>query len=130
MGRKKKNQGLGDLVEDVLNSPVISPLTKKVKEIFINGDDCGCEERKQLLNNLFPFKSGVKCLTEEQYNIINKLEIGYIVDYKTKSIIEELHSDIFNHQLNRLCSNCGSTGKIIKEWYDDLKKLSNSYKEE
>lgn len=43
--RKKKPQGLGDVVEQVTEATGIKKVVKAVV-----GDDCGCEERKRKLN--------------------------------------------------------------------------------
>ncbi len=36
---------------------------------WLLGEDCGCEERKEKLNKLFPYKKP-KCLTEDEYNFL------------------------------------------------------------
>ena len=54
-------QGLGDVVEKVIPKPI----KKAVKKVF--GDDCGCSDRKEKLNNLVKLKPQT-CFTEEQYN--------------------------------------------------------------
>jgi hypothetical protein len=45
---KKKAEGLGDTVEQVLEATGVSKVAK-----FILGEDCGCEERKAKLNRMF-----------------------------------------------------------------------------
>ena len=45
-----KSKGLGDSVEKVLKATGIDKVAKKVL-----GDDCGCEERKKKLNQMFPY---------------------------------------------------------------------------
>ena len=47
---KKISKGLGDSVEKVLKATGIDKVAKKVL-----GDDCGCEERKKKLNQMFPY---------------------------------------------------------------------------
>jgi hypothetical protein len=63
-GRKTKAEGLGDTVETILETTGV----KKLVQIFVDGKDCGCEERKQKLNELFPYRFKARCLTEEEYN--------------------------------------------------------------
>ena len=46
----KKSKGIGDSIEKALQATGIDKVAKAVL-----GDDCGCEERKQKLNKLFPF---------------------------------------------------------------------------
>lgn len=59
-----KSEGLGDTVEKVLEVTGIAKVAK-----WLLGEDCGCEERKEKLNKLFPYKKP-KCLTEDEYNFL------------------------------------------------------------
>ena len=43
-----KSKGLGDSIEKALKATGIDKVAKKVL-----GDDCGCEERKKKLNQMF-----------------------------------------------------------------------------
>ena len=47
---RKKRQGLGDVVESITQATGIDKVVHAVL-----GDDCGCDERKEKLNKLFPF---------------------------------------------------------------------------
>lgn len=53
-------EGLGDVVEKVVNSTGISYVVKKVA----GKRDCGCAARKAKLNELFPFKQQENGSTE------------------------------------------------------------------
>ena len=46
-----ESTGLGDTVEKVLRKTGIAKVAKAVL-----GEDCGCENRQELLNDLFPYK--------------------------------------------------------------------------
>ena len=48
--RKKKSQGLGDTIEKVTEATGIKAVVKAVL-----GDDCGCDDRKAKLNEMFPY---------------------------------------------------------------------------
>ena len=48
----KKSEGLGDTIYKITKAIGIKWLTEK---IFPNGD-CGCNERQQWLNHIFPYK--------------------------------------------------------------------------
>ena len=61
-----ESQGLGDTVEKVLEKTGIAKVAK-----WILGEDCGCEERKQKLNELFPYRKSVMCLTEDEYTYLS-----------------------------------------------------------
>jgi hypothetical protein len=63
---KRKAKGLGDTVETVLKATGIASAAK-----FILGEDCGCDKRKEKLNNLFPYRK-TNCLNEEDYNYLDK----------------------------------------------------------
>ena len=47
----KKSKGLGDTIEKITE-------VTKLKEIInqVAGDDCGCNERKEKLNKILPYK--------------------------------------------------------------------------
>lgn len=58
----KPSEGLGDTIEKITTATGIKAAVK-----WLAGDDCGCEARKEKLNQLFRY-SQPKCLTEEEYN--------------------------------------------------------------
>ena len=59
---KVNKVGLGDVIEKGLE---VTGIAKVVKKVF--GDDCGCSERKALLNKIIKFPV-VRCFTEDLYN--------------------------------------------------------------
>jgi len=120
---KKKAQGLGDTVEQITTATGI----KAAIEMFskATGIDCGCDERKAKLNQLFSYNRNINCLTEKDYNSLTEL-----VDPKKdtltieeQSMIAEIYFNVFNYRLQ--LSSCGScwAGKI-----DELRKVYNEYK--
>lgn len=108
-----KAKGLGDVVEKFTEATGIKAVVK-----FIAGEDCGCEERKQKLNELFPFRQP-NCLTEEEYNVLvtifpNDVMPPQLVPSQQIKLIR-----IYNRALNynadiSSCSSC---------WIDICKKL-------
>ena len=50
---KKKSKGLGDTIEKITKATGIQKIVKKAI-----GNDCGCNERKEILNKKFPYKKG------------------------------------------------------------------------
>jgi predicted DNA-binding protein YlxM (UPF0122 family) len=48
--RKKQAEGLGDSIEQILEVTGVAKLAK-----WVMGEDCGCDERKEKLNKLFPY---------------------------------------------------------------------------
>lgn len=103
----KKSQGLGDTIEKVTKVTGI----KKAVELFSNGKDCGCEERKQKLNHLFPSNLKARCLTEEEYTQWNDFreEDKKTLTSKEVDWLCKMYSDVFNRQYWRpTCGNCAS----------------------
>jgi len=50
--RKNTNQGLGDTIEMITKLTGIKQIVKTIV-----GDDCGCNKRKDKLNDKFPYKT-------------------------------------------------------------------------
>ena len=55
-GLKAGATGLGDVVADVTNITGVDRLAKLYEEL--TGKPCGCEERREKLNQLVPLPSG------------------------------------------------------------------------
>ena len=111
----KKSKGLGDSVEKVLKATGIDKVAKAVL-----GDDCGCEERKQALNKLFPYS---RQITEDEISIyesvLPRLDKGTISG-DDQAIMVKLYNKVFN--ANKKTSSCSS---CVKE---TLSKLETVYK--
>lgn len=81
MGRKKKEiKGLGDLIEKVTESTGIKKVVDTISEI--TGVPCGCERRKDYLNNLVPFQQKQEyqdetCFKEGKYLVQNNFIFTY-----------------------------------------------------
>lgn len=123
MARKRKAKGLGDTVETVVEKTGI----KKLVEIFVDGKDCGCEERKQKLNELFPYRFKARCLTEQEYNDykafreirtlhLSAAQVNYVCD---------LYADVFGRQKWYPCAGCSP--KPLISMIDKLDKVFESY---
>lgn len=120
---KQKAKGLGDTIEQITEATGI----KKAVEMFskATGLDCGCDERKEKLNQLFSYNRNINCLTEKDYNALTEL-----IDPKKNTLtieeqntIAEIYYNVFNYRLQ--LSSCGScwAGKI-----QELRKVYNEYK--
>ena len=98
----KKSKGLGDSVEKVLKATGIDKVAKKVL-----GDDCGCEERKEALNRMFPYAK-VRQFTEDEMSIYESVlpRIGSTVKREDQAILVKLYNKVFN--ANKKPSSCGS----------------------
>jgi hypothetical protein len=119
----KKAKGLGDTIEQITEATGI----KAAVEMFskATGLDCGCDERKEKLNQLFSYNRNINCLTQKDYNSLTEL-----IDPKKNTLtieeqntIAEIYYNVFNYRLQ--LSSCGScwAGKI-----QELRKVYNEYK--
>lgn len=50
-----KNKGLGDTIANFTEITRIDKLAKRIANL-VGAEDCGCAERKKLLNEMFPYK--------------------------------------------------------------------------
>lgn len=126
-----KPNGVGDKVEEVLASKPIKPIVEKVKAIFWKeGEDCGCDERKEKLNKLFKGRrKRIRCLTEKQYQYLHKTlpKVKLSVEYDTMVEIKKIHSSVFNYHYSAPCGTCG---KVNRRIVDDMRSVYSEYKSE
>ena len=101
--KKNSSKGLGDSIEKALKATGIDKVAKKIL-----GDDCGCEERKEKLNKIFPYKN-VRQFTQDELSIyesvLPRLKSGTI-KRDDQLILVKLYNKVFN--ANKQTSSCGS----------------------
>lgn len=51
---QEKSKGLGDTIEKITKATGLKSLTELVSDL--TGKNCGCQKRKEALNNRFPYK--------------------------------------------------------------------------
>lgn len=111
------SQGLGDTLEKVFKATGIDKVAK-----WIAGEDCGCDKRKEKLNQMFPYRK-INCLTEDEHGILET--------FFSRNTAEISPSDqhallkVYNRVLNvkqepTSCSSC---------WRDIVMQLRKIYKE-
>jgi hypothetical protein len=111
--RKRKPKGLGDTVENVLQATGIDKVAK-----WILGEDCGCNERKAKLNELFPYKIA-NCLTEQNYNYLTEFFTNENRKPSTQLQIFKIYNETFGANIVSL--NCDSC------WNDLITELKQVY---
>ena len=112
------SKGLGDSVEKVLKATGVSDVVK-----FIAGEDCGCDERKEKLNDLFPYKNP-ECLTEDEYNWLSGL-YGVkrtALDRNSQKTLVSIYNRVFHKK--REPSNCSS---CVVKMYKEMKVYFDEY---
>ncbi len=118
---KRKSQGLGDTIDQITTATGIKALVK-----FVAGEDCGCQQRLEALNKLFPY-SKPNCLTEQDYNFLKEFfevtrgSVVPTVQYR----LNQIYTSTFNK--NAEFTNCGS---CLLDRISELKKVYNSYVQE
>ncbi len=122
MGRpRKKAQGLGDTIEQITEATGIK---KVVKALF--GDDCGCDERKEKLNKIFPYNK-IECLEENEFNTLTEIITAGKISFSPseQQRLLKVYNRVFNvKQLPTTCGDCWR--EIIKR----LNKVVEQYKNE
>ena len=113
------SNGLGDTVEKAFKKVGIDKASK-----FVLGDDCGCDERKETLNKMFPSKK-IECLTEDEYNY---LDTFFSVKRSTVTPVQQnelilIYNRVFNG--NAVATSCGSC--FLNGVYDKLNKIFKQY---
>jgi len=122
MGRpRKKAEGLGDTVEQVLEVTGVAKVAK-----WLLGEDCGCEERKEKLNKMFRYKTP-KCLEQSEYEILTNyhLILKDTLRPSEQMDIIKIYNRIFSE--NQVMTNCGS---CMREVVNKMRLVYNEYKED
>lgn len=110
-GRPKQSQGLGDTISKITEATGIDKLVK---------DDCGCEERRQMLNKLFEYKlKVVNCPTVDDENWFKSLTKD--VNNEDRKRLCGLYASTFNVPYYEPCVGCSPKPYI--EIYNKLKKV-------
>tara|TARA_R110000796_G_scaffold55245_3_gene128784 strand:+ start:2226 stop:2663 length:438 start_codon:yes stop_codon:yes gene_type:complete len=111
-------KGLGDTIEKITTATGIKAAVK-----FLAGEDCGCTERKDSLNKIFPYKK-IECLTEEEYNyLVSQMkETTNVVSQTVQLRMLKIYNRVFNDK--KQPTSCGSCFKVT---YNALKKLIDEY---
>lgn len=113
--------GLGDTIEIVLEKTGIAKVAK-----WLLGEDCGCEERKQKLNKLFPYAKP-KCLTEDEFTYLTESKVlakNVLIPSEQRELLT-IYNRVFSQR--RQPTSCGS---CLREVVNALNKVVNEYKEE
>jgi len=118
---KNESTGLGDTLAKITKATGIDKLVK-----FVAGEDCGCEERKEKLNKLFPYAKP-KCLTEDEFNTLDayfKQNTNTLTSDEQTSLIA-INNRVLNQKLTfSTCSSC------LRDLVSKLRVIYNEYSPE
>ena len=116
-----KSKGLGDTIAKITEATGIDKLVK-----FIAGEDCGCDERKEKLNKLFPYAKPL-CLTEDEFNTLDvyfKQNTNTLTSDEQTSLIA-INNRVLSQKLTfSTCSSC------LRDLVSKLRVIYNEYSPE
>ena len=119
--KSQETEGLGDVVENVLEKTGIAKVAK-----FLLGEDCGCDERRIKLNEMFPSQKPL-CLEEDEYNFLTEyFEKGSnVVKIQEQRNLLKIYNRVFRQKNARETSSCAS---CVREMVSKLRRVYNEYK--
>jgi NAD(P)H-nitrite reductase large subunit len=117
---KRKPKGLGDTIEQITEATGIKKVVEAISEA--TGVDCGCGERKELLNKLFPYKQ-TECLNNEDNEWLTQFfsVTNNQLTPKQQNRIIDIYKNVFNQNIQP--SNCGS---CWRDRINELKKIHDT----
>ena len=113
----KASEGLGDTFEKITEATGIKKAVK-----FIAGEDCGCDERKEKLNQMFRYRKP-ECLSESEFDLI-KMAVDTKKNKFTpdeQETFKNIYERIFKVKVE--CTPC-SFAKVV---WKDLTAVYNQY---
>lgn len=129
MGRTKKviikSGGLGTKIADALEATGV----KKLVNIFLDGKDCGCDERKDILDKILPDRFKARCFTEVEYNAWKEFTAIKTITITAQQVkfICELHHNVFLQKGNVYYPCSGCSPKPLIQMIDKLDKIYETY---
>ena len=120
--KKTESLGVGDIVEEVLEKTGVAKVAK-----FILGEDCGCDKRKEKLNNIFRNDKKPDCLQEDEYQFLDTYFKKNTTNLKPseQERMREIYGRIFRRRKpSTSCSSC------LKTVYTSLRRVYETYEAE
>ena len=114
-----KSKGIGDTISKITKATGIDKVAKKIL-----GEDCGCDERKKKLNQMFPY---ARPFTEDELSIyesvLPRLKGGTITREDQATLVR-LYNKVFNsNKKPSSCSSCvqQTLAKLAKVYVNSCK---------
>lgn len=99
-----KSKGIGDDIKKIADKTGLSMLVEK-----IFGDDCGCNERREKLNKLFPNFKNIRAFTQDEKKVyeslIPEIQKKKHISPNEKKYLNILYKAVFDSKAK--WSNCG-----------------------
>lgn len=119
MTKKKASKGVGDTVEKITEATGIKKATK-----FLFGETCGCDERKERLNKMFPYYKKPECLKQKEYTFLDRVYKSNtrVLSREDNKELYKVYNRVF--KAKKVSTTCGS---CVKGVMDELKIIYNEY---
>lgn len=118
---QQNSVGLGDVVEKVTK---VTGIKKLVETFTPEGKDCGCDKRKEKLNNVRMRFPVVRCFTEQHYNdwtkFINRSDKNSVTRQHQTNVIIPIYKQLFARQLKPM-SCC------VKPYIEEIQRVYDKY---
>lgn len=114
-----ESSGLGDTIEKITKATGI----KKVVEMFADGKDCGCDDRKTKLNEKYPYFKP-ECFTEDEFNVLTEYKR---INKNTFSQMEQLKVLAIYNRVFHQRDTPTSCGPCFGSKYNKLIDLLEAY---
>jgi hypothetical protein len=115
---KNESKGLGDTIAKITKATGIDKVVK-----FIAGEDCGCDERKEKLNKLFPYAKPL-CLTEDEFNT---LDVYFKQNTETLTSDEQISLIAINNRVLSQRLTFSSCSSCLRDLVGKLRVIYNEY---
>ena len=118
MARGRKPKGLGDTIEQITTATGIKAVVNKISEV--TGIDCGCEERKELLNKIWTYRQP-NCLSNESIEWLSTFlhNRPEQLTIKQQEKLKVIYKETFN--IDFQTTSCGSC------WRDMIREIERVY---
>ena len=121
MAKKKQSKGLGDTIEKITEVTGIKKATE-----WAWGQDCGCSERKEKLNRLFPYKKKPECLKQKEFTFLDRIykANARVLSREDNKELYKVYNRVFGtKKVSTTCCSC------VKSVMNELKRVYNEYTE-
>ena len=118
MARGRKPKGLGDTIEQITTATGIKAVVDKISEV--TGINCGCEERKELLNKIWTYRQP-NCLSIESIEWLSNFlpNRPEQLTIKQQEKLKVIYKETFN--IDFQTTSCGSC------WRDMIREIEKVY---
>ena len=118
MARGRKPKGLGDTIEQITTATGIKAVVDKISEV--TGINCGCEERKELLNKIWTYRQP-NCLSNESIEWLSTFlpNRPEQLTIKQQEKLKVIYKETFN--IDFQTTSCGSC------WRDMIREIEKVY---